>query len=292
MVEVRQLRYFVAVAELLHFGRAAQRENITQASLSEQIARLEKQLGVMLFERTSRRVRLTRSGEAFLPEVRLILNQLERAIESARDAEAGKSGRLTVGFQWNAYPWIALARRRFEWEHPRVQVVYRQSSFGDPIAGLADPDVDVAFVTPPFEDQHTYDLTVLAAESRVVAVSVDHPWASKMSVSLAEILEAPLITLTCSDRVCRAFWELDNERGAKAIRLSPEPASIDEWLTEIEQGTHVAITAQSASRSYPRPTIVFIDAPELAPATIGVATKRPSHPLVKDFIAIAADLAR
>jgi DNA-binding transcriptional LysR family regulator len=152
MVEVRQLRYFVAVAELLHFGRAAQRENITQASLSEQIARLEKHLGVMLFERTSRRVRLTRSGEAFLPEVRLISNQLERAIDSARDAEAGKSGRLTVGFQWNAYPLIELARRRFEWEHPRVQVVFRQSSFGDPTAGRADPEVDVAFVTPPFEE--------------------------------------------------------------------------------------------------------------------------------------------
>jgi LysR substrate binding domain len=126
----------------------------------------------------------------------------------------------------------------------------------------------------------------------VVAVSVDHLWATKTTVSLAEILEVSLITLTCSDRVFRAFWELDNGLGAKAIRLSPEPASIDEWLTEIEQGSHVAITAQSASRSHPRPTIVFIDAPELAPTTIGVATKRPSDPLVKDFIAIAADLAR
>jgi LysR substrate binding domain len=152
--------------------------------------------------------------------------------------------------------------------------------------------VDVAFVTPPFEDQHTYDLTILASEPRVVAVSVDHVWATQTTIALADILKAPLITLTCTDQVCRAFWELDEERGAKAIRLSPEPASIDEWLTEIEQGSHVAITAQSASRAYPRPTIAFIAAPDLTPATIGIATKRPSDPLIRDFIATAADLAR
>lgn len=291
MIEVRQLRYFIAVAELLHFGRAAEREHITQAALSEQIARLETHLGVKLFDRTSRRVRLTRAGETMLPEAHLTLEQLDRTVMAAREADAGAIGRLTVGFQWNAYPWIALARRQFEWEHPRVQVVYRQAAFGDPTGGINDPDIDVAFVTPPFRHQSDLDVTILAREQRVVAVSNEHPWATRPMVSLDELVNAPLVTLTCTDKICREFWELDRERGQPAQRLDPEPVTIDEWLNEIERGTHIAVTAAAAQNAYGRPTISFIPAPYLPHATTAIATKRPNDPLIRSFITTVARLA-
>jgi DNA-binding transcriptional LysR family regulator len=194
-------------------------------------------------------VRLTRAGNTMLPEARLTLEQLDRTVRAAREAEAGTRGQLTVGFQWNAYPWIALARRQFEWEHPHVQVVYRQASFGDPTGGIADPDIDVAFVTPPFARQDGVHTTPLASEPRVVVVSNEHPWAVRSSISVTELVDAPMVTLNCADKVCRAFWELDLERGRPAQRLDPEPVTIDEWLNEIERGTHVAVTAAAAQHA-------------------------------------------
>src|SRR5215470_1325213 len=102
MIDIRQLRYFVAVAETLHFGRAAERLHVTQPPLSRQIALLEKELGVRLIERHSRRARLTHAGERFLADGRAALVAFDRACRNARLAQAGELGEISIGFTMHA----------------------------------------------------------------------------------------------------------------------------------------------------------------------------------------------
>jgi DNA-binding transcriptional LysR family regulator len=289
VIETRQIRYFHAVAETLNFSRAAEAEHVTQATLSEQIARLEQFVGVKLFERTTRRVNLTPAGTAFLLATNGILASLDTATNSARNAAAGITGILTVGFQWNTYPWIALARRTFEWEHPTVKVVYRQSAFGDPTGGLSD--VDVAFVTPPFENQEAVDITVIAEDQRILIVSSTHPWATRDAVDLAEVLTQPLVTLATKDRRCRAFWELDTERGVRTAPSQPEPVTIDEWIAEIERGKAVALAPQVAWHTYARTSLARIDIHGITPATTAIATTTRTSPIVNEFIKTVVRLA-
>ncbi|MGZ3460245.1 MAG: LysR family transcriptional regulator, partial [Archangium sp.] len=97
-MELRHLHYFIAVAEELHFGRAAVRLGMAQPPLSQQIRRLEEELGVLLFERSQRHVKLTEAGEAFLREARLVLAQTEHAALAALRASRGQEGFLTIGF--------------------------------------------------------------------------------------------------------------------------------------------------------------------------------------------------
>jgi DNA-binding transcriptional LysR family regulator len=194
-----------------------------------------------------------------------------------------------VGFQWNTYPWIALARRTFEWEHPNVRVVYRQSAFGDPTAGL--DSVDVAFVTPPFDNEDTYDVTLLATDPRIIIVSSDHPWADRDDVTLNEVLAQPLVTLATNDQRCRAFWELNAERGAAVAASDPEPTTIDEWIAEIERGKGVAIAPSIAWTTYARPTLSHVNVQGVSPASTAIATATPHDPMVAAFIAICRRLA-
>lgn len=154
-MELRHLRYFVAVADELHFGRAAQRLGIAQPPLSQQIKRLEELIGVRLFERDRRGVRLTAAGEALLPQARDILVQAERAAELARRAGRGETGRLAVGFVGSAtlsvLPEILL---RFRGRYPDVELELREMSTQDQLVALRDGTIRAAFgrmspVEPP-----------------------------------------------------------------------------------------------------------------------------------------------
>lgn len=123
MVEIRQLRYFVTLAETLHFGRAAERLHLTQPPLSRQIAALESTLGVKLLERNTRQVKLTHAGERFLDDARAILLSLEQACENARLADHGELGELKIGFMMHAaFTVLPKLTKRFIAAHPRVKL--------------------------------------------------------------------------------------------------------------------------------------------------------------------------
>src|SRR5688572_8531295 len=143
-VELRHLRYFVAVAEELHFGRAAQRVGIAQPALSQQIRRLEEEVGVELFHRTRRKVELSAAGRAMEGRARQALAAADAAIDAARRAARGEAGHLTVGFiETAATTIVPLAVRRLRAEHPDVGLTLRELGVAAQIDGLRAGALDV-----------------------------------------------------------------------------------------------------------------------------------------------------
>src|SRR5580704_7940523 len=152
-MELRQLRYFIAVAEELHFRRAAERLHISQPPLSQQIRALEDELGFVLLTRTRRRVQLTPAGEAFLRDARIVLAELESAVATARRIDAGQTGRLRVGFVGSALLSIVPGTvERFRASRPGVAIELRERSTVDQQRAVAAGVVDVGLVRPPIED--------------------------------------------------------------------------------------------------------------------------------------------
>src|SRR5512134_3816618 len=152
-MELRTLRYFVTLAEELHFGRAAQRLSITQPPLSLAIRGLEEELGVRLFARTRRQVGLTHAGAAFLEQAREILARTGAAAELARAADRGAVGRLAIGFMSaSIYTLLPAVLRDFAASHPGVRLELRELTLPQQATALRRRDIHVGFVRPPITD--------------------------------------------------------------------------------------------------------------------------------------------
>jgi DNA-binding transcriptional LysR family regulator len=177
-VELRTLRYFVTLAEELHFGRAAQRLSITQPPLSLAIRGLEEEIGVVLFARTRRQVALTTAGAALLAQARDILARTGAAVELARAADRGTIGQLAIGFMSaSIYTLLPPVLREFAASHPGVRLELRELTLPQQATALRRRDIQVGFVRPPVMDA---ELTseALFEEPLVVALPSGHPLAS------------------------------------------------------------------------------------------------------------------
>lgn len=197
-MDLRHLRYFLSVAEEMHFGRAAQRLGISQPPLSHQIRMLEEELGVRLFERTSRRVRLTEAGRLFLPEAQRTLAQAERAAQIARLAHRGELGRLSMGFTASApfVPRIASALYDFRQSHPQVELSLQELGRDAQIALVEQGQLDIGIVRaldrPPLPAGLNSEC--LLEEAMVLAMREDHPLACREeNPSIADLAGVPLI---------------------------------------------------------------------------------------------------
>jgi DNA-binding transcriptional LysR family regulator len=193
-MELRHLRYFLAVAESLHFGRAAQRLRIAQPSLSQQIRLLESELDTKLFERSKKRVTLTESGQLFLEESRLILEHADRAALNARTGKRRETGQVRVGFDyWIDWTKLGEAVRRFDKAHPTVHVQLFSMSSAQEIAALHEARIDVGLVRPPVSDPRLSSEDLLA-ESFVVALAENHRLAGHKRIALTALRDEPFIT--------------------------------------------------------------------------------------------------
>ena len=192
--ELRHLRYFVAVAEELHFGRAAQRLHMSQPPLSMQIQALERSLGVQLLVRTQRQVSLTRAGEAFLRESRQILAQLEAAGRLARRVSRGEVGELAVGFVSSAdYNVLPPLLREFRQRAPDVRLSLHESTSDRQLEALVQGRLDVGFVLAPVEDGRIAYRAV-HREPLLAALPARHPLARRRGlVSMASLADQPFI---------------------------------------------------------------------------------------------------
>jgi DNA-binding transcriptional LysR family regulator len=193
-MELRQLRYFVAVAEELHFRRAAARLHISQPPLSQQIRQLEDELGCQLLARTRRRVELTPAGGAFLRDARTLLAELDGAVETARRIDAGQTGRLRVNFVGSALLSIVPGIvQRFRAARPSVELQLRERSTAEQLRAVSGGAVDVGLVRPPIEELAELQTTVVLRERTVAALPAQHPLSGLRRVPVRRLAAEPLV---------------------------------------------------------------------------------------------------
>ncbi|PWB31106.1 LysR family transcriptional regulator [Pseudomonas sp. SDI] len=195
-MELRHLRYFIAVAEELHFGRAAQLLGISQPPLSQQIQALEQQLGARLFDRTNRRVALSEAGRLFLEEARLVLAQVDKAADVARRAQLGELGEMKVGFTSSA-PFnsnIPKAIYAFRQRFPAVHLNLKEMSSRDVADALLDESIDVGLMRP-LALPDSLLATELLREPLVAVLNAGHPLAagSEAGLHLAALAHEPFV---------------------------------------------------------------------------------------------------
>ncbi|MFT8321970.1 MAG: acetoin biosynthesis transcriptional regulator AlsR [Bacillus sp. (in: firmicutes)] len=194
-MELRQLQYFITVAEELHFGKAAIRLNMTQPPLSQQIKHLEEELGFPLLHRSNRAVELTTAGNVFLNQARAVLNQLDRAVEHARHTARGELGKIVIGFVGTAsYEILPPAISEFRSMYPSVDIELRQLSKPDQVRALLDGDIDIGFLHPPVESNELICRSIKKSNC-IFAIPKNHPLAAKSTVSIKDIANEPIISL-------------------------------------------------------------------------------------------------
>jgi DNA-binding transcriptional LysR family regulator len=188
-MELRQIRYFVAVAEEQNFTRAAARVGIGQPSLSEQIKDLEAEVGASLFHRVPHGAELTEAGRAFLDKTRTITAQTEAAVSSAQRAARGEIGALRVGFTGSAVfnPLVASAVRAFRRAYPDVILKLAEANTSCLLADLRSGEVDIAFLRQESAGGNDLQLRPLTEERMVAVLPVNHPEAARTEVALSSL---------------------------------------------------------------------------------------------------------
>ncbi len=259
VIELRLWRQFVAVAEELHFGRAAQRLHMTQPPLTQAIALLERALGLRLFERTKRSVALTPAGAALLPEARDLLARAQALPAHARSAAAGEVGRLrlafvsTVGF--DLLPrWV----RAFREQYPRVELDLLEATGDVQLEGLARGDIDAGFMlhSPGFAPPGL-NHCLIAREPLVVALPEQHPLAAQEKIALQDVLAEPLVIFPrrILPSVYDAVFALYHAAGRSPL-IAQEAIQMQTIVNLVSAGLGVAWVPGSVMQ-FQRPGVVY-----------------------------------
>ena len=243
-MELRQLELFRVLAEELHFGRTAARLFVAQPSVSQQLRRLEDELGVRLVHRTSRSVRLSPAGTAFLAEVHRVLAAVDRARVVARHAAAGQQGVLRVGANYPASRLLLLPMlEQLRTHNPGITTMLRELGSAEQLQALARGDLDLALVCGPVDtaetcSEHLLDVPVAAL------VRAQHPLATRAVVTLEELLKRPYMTGFAggSTAVEDALIEAGHRTGLQ-VRAVRSPADIAGHLLELEMNDVVAFSS-------------------------------------------------
>lgn len=193
-MEFRQLRYFLAVAEHLHFTVAAERLGIAQPPLSQQIIKLEREIGAQLFLRHPRRVELTEAGMVFREHAQRVLDEANEALEQVKMAARGVSGHLTIGFAGSTVFHREVARllRKFREDYPGVKIRTEESNAAALVGKLADGQVDCAMIRLPLDCGNAV-VTPLVKEKMIAVLPSGHPLGERRSVDLKQLAGDPFI---------------------------------------------------------------------------------------------------
>jgi DNA-binding transcriptional LysR family regulator len=294
MFDLSQLRCFVAVAEELHFGRAAARLNMTQPPLSRQIQVLEHIIDASLLDRTSRSVRLTPAGRSFLPEAKRILKLAESASQVARRIAMGKAGSLKIGFTAAAaYGFlpelIAACRTRL----PEVDLSLKEMVSGDQLEALASGQIDAGLLRPPIARPEFVSVRVVA-EPLLAAVPDGHPFAVADTVCLKELDGQPFIMY--SPYESRYFYDLLVTQFTRAEilpRYVQHLSQIHSILAMVRAGLGLAIVPEAAAGlNFSGVQLRPLRLREPAPVELFLVWRRDDeNPLLPALIEIAGGLA-
>jgi DNA-binding transcriptional LysR family regulator len=272
-VHTRDLRYFVAVAEELHFTRAAERLYLSQPALSKQIRRLEHNLGVELFDREGPGVRLTMAGAALLPHAEAVVAEWQRAEATVEGVRSAARATLVVGMSTSPGRGglLPTIRSRFNNQHPEVTLTLRQVGWDDPTAGLADGRSDVAFVWLPLPAPERYDWTVLLHEPCDVAMSDQHPLADRDVIDFQELADEPFLALPRTAGPLREYWLATAHRRGRSPIVGAEISSTDETYEALVDGRGVCLLARGNAPSVAREGVAIRPVSGLPPCELALA---------------------
>jgi DNA-binding transcriptional LysR family regulator len=292
-VHLRNLRYFVAVAEELHFSRAAERLHVSQPALSKQIRQLERELRFPLLRRDRRRVELTAAGEVMLPAARQLLADWEEALAAATQRASEEGKLLQVGFQTSVggglYQDVAA---RFAEVHPEWRLALRSHVWSDPTGGLLDRSSDVAFVWLPTGAEDKIQVLPLRSERRYVAVPAGHRLARRRVVEMTDLLDEPIVALPPEAGALRDHWLALEDRGGHPVQIGAEASTADEAFEAVATGHGVVLLAEGNVSVYARPGIVCLPLIGVQPCQLGIAWRRGDHrAAVREFVDAAAGVA-
>lgn len=292
MIETRHLRYFVAVAETLHFGRAAERLNIAQPALSRQIQQLEQELGIVLLERSQRRVRLTPAGRLYLERATRLLDDLAKATNDVRRADAGHAGRLSVGFiHSSTYSVTPAILGRYHASYPDVELVLHEMTIFEQFRALRDNVIDIGILRPPVGDPHL-SVMPFRDEEFLVVVPEGHRLAGTTLAALADLAEETFVLF--EQRKSPLFYSriISMCEGAGFVPQVEQYANqIHTVLGLVRAGMGISIVPEVA-RNLHMPGIRFLPIRE-APPPVQVALAWRSldeTPTLRSFRAMVAEM--
>jgi len=287
-MELRHLRYFITVAEELHFGRAAERLFIAQPPLSQQIQQLERDLGVMLFQRTSRRVQLTAAGEAFLREARHILAGVESAVQSARRAARGEEGWLGIGFAASAtYDLLPAVLHDFREQYPDIQLSLMELNAAEQAQAFVDRSIHVGFARPYIESPENVVGSVLR-EPFLVALPETHQFTNRETLALYELANEAFISFP--EQPAPSYAEVVRrvcEEAGFTPRVVQEVREMQTAISLVAAGIGIALLPASVQNVH-RIGVVYKPVKEPAPRTeLAVVSRRDDpSPVLKNFLLI------
>lgn len=289
-MHLRSFRYFLAVAEDLHFARAARRLGIAQPPLSRQIRALEEELGIVLFRRTKRDVQLTDAGMVFLAEARAAVERVDRAI--ARVQQAGRSERVEIGYTSTVpyAPVFASVIRSYRRQRPQIELSLQEMTTPQQLAALADGKLDVAFVRSPIPGHpKSIVLAPLMRERLFAALRDDHALASLETVAIQVLAREPFI-LTPPGTWLRDYVAMTCRTIGFEPQVVQETQQLVDTIPLVAAGIGVSFVPESAC-TLAAPGVVFRPLAQTShPAEIALAYRHGEASVaVQAFIALALD---
>jgi DNA-binding transcriptional LysR family regulator len=288
-MELKQLRFFLAVAETLNFTRAAERVGIAQPPLSQRIRALERELGVELFKRTKRSVALTKAGEALLIHARRMVNASHNAAAQVRSVRDGKQGVLQVGAIFSAiYNWMPATLRILSATAPGIEVNLREMTIPNQLRALREGEIDIGVLRPPVSDKGIV-AELLHQERFVAAVPASHAVASKSVVERDDFVANPFIGISpafsrnYSIVAASAFASVRDK-----LNVTHETLDMHTLLAYVAAGRGLALVPESFT-FLTLPDVTFkpigFDAPSIP---VSLAWRQDSYtPIVAEFVAAA-----
>lgn len=289
-MELRQLRFFVTLAETLNFHRAAERLNISQPPLSVAIRKLEEELGVRLFDRTQRGVTLTPSGVAALPIARDALTHAALVSEAARLGSRGETGRLSVGFVGSVtgelLPQIIPT---FRAAYPLAELDLFEMTSVSIVAAIEARELDVGFVRLPVMRRHRLDITTIEEDVLALAHRADDGMMTRGRVALAAVADRPFIVHSPVS-VLHAITLIACRNAGFSPRIAQEAVQVQTILSLVQSGLGIALVPARMARFAPEGVCITPLAEPIGIST-GIACRSDASPLARNFVEEARSIS-